>query len=100
MGTEVFTSPTSKSNISDEDVQTIKSIFEHYDADGNGTLDYQEATACVTELSALVNYTPKEDEIKALFAEMDQNGDEKIQFEEFLSAISEWWITDAKGSSS
>merc|ERR1711976_241559 len=42
MGTEVFTSPMSKSNISDEDVQTIKSIFEHYDADGNGTLDYQK----------------------------------------------------------
>ncbi|XAR48836.1 hypothetical protein NMG60_11031798 [Bertholletia excelsa] len=63
-----------------EGLKDIKSVFEQYDEDSNGTIDYEELKKCLEKLQ--VHLTEKE--IDELFHSCDVDGYEEIQFKEFL----------------
>jgi calmodulin len=69
--------------VSDVELDLAKQIFNHYDKDGNGTLDSVELSKFMADLGEPLNDAELDEALKIL----DKNGDGKIQIEEFLS----WW---------
>jgi hypothetical protein len=69
-------------------VSQANTLFNYVDANGNGTLDRDEFWEFFTELMAIVSMPPPtEDEIAEAIAEIDQDGNEEIDWNEFLL----WW---------
>eukprot|EP01130_Rhizamoeba_saxonica_P007062 TRINITY_DN282_c0_g1_i1.p1 TRINITY_DN282_c0_g1~~TRINITY_DN282_c0_g1_i1.p1 ORF type:complete len:166 (+),score=40.73 TRINITY_DN282_c0_g1_i1:244-741(+) len=60
----------------------IRSHFQKYDKNGNGTLELEE----VREISYDLGYYLSDDEIRLLMASVDKQGDGHISFEEFCKA--------------
>ena len=71
----------------------MRAIFDKIDTDGNGTLDRDEVAACMKLLrpSRFMDIQLAEmdgrDEIAEVMAQMDDDGDGTVTFEEF----SAWW---------
>ncbi|KRX04093.1 hypothetical protein PPERSA_08308 [Pseudocohnilembus persalinus] len=63
--------------------EAIREVFNKFDKDGNGTIDFEEIGALSKELGAEIN----EEEIIKIFQELDDNNDGKIDFYEFWN----WW---------
>lgn len=78
---------------SSDDLTVLKSVFGKYDTDGSGYLNLKEFTLFLVRLGKHVKELKKvSPEIaSAVFALIDKNGDEKINFQEFC----EWWNIDA-----
>lgn len=61
----------------------IKEVFDQFDADGSGAIDSSEIRKVCEALGVEVSQA----EIDALIKEADDNGDGKIQFDEFKRAV-------------
>ncbi|CAE8613681.1 unnamed protein product [Polarella glacialis] len=59
----------------------LKKLFEAADADGSGKLSREEVRSCLTALGFAWN---DEDRVDGLVAKSDLNGDEELDFEEFV----------------
>ena len=66
--------------ISREQFVALKKEFNAIDADGNGFLDHAEFTAYLKKSNPAIT----DAEVSQKIAEIDANGDNKIQFDEFL----------------
>ncbi|KAF6163092.1 hypothetical protein GIB67_013791 [Kingdonia uniflora] len=63
-----------------EGLRNIRSVFEQYDEDSNGTIDLEELKKCLHKLK--VHLTEKE--MEDLFQSCDVDGNEGIQYNEFI----------------
>ncbi|KAL5702663.1 hypothetical protein ACHQM5_027850 [Ranunculus cassubicifolius] len=63
-----------------ESLRNIKNVFDKYDEDSNGVIDRFELKKCLNMLQIRL----MEKEIADLFRSCDVNGDEGIQFNEFI----------------
>jgi len=64
-----------------EDIEELKEIFRVYDLDDDNFIDFQEFTEALKQCGA---NPPCEDwEVQILFAEVDRNGDARIDIEEW-----------------
>lgn len=63
-----------------EGLKVIKSVFEKYDEDSNGTIDHEELNKCLHQLQLHI----PEREIDDLFYSCDIDGNGGIQFREFI----------------
>jgi Ca2+-binding EF-hand superfamily protein len=61
----------------------IKEVFDTFDADGSGYIDSAEIKSVCEQLGV----EPSQEEIDAIIAEADANGDGKVSFDEFCKAI-------------
>ena len=61
-------------------VSVLEEIFERVDADGNGTLDLEEAKACLIELQLYSN----DQDVQILFEALDVDRSGALSLEEFL----------------
>ncbi len=66
-----------------KDPDEVREIFEHYDRDGNGTIDRREWGRFLDALDA--NFS--EEEAAAGLEAVDTNHNGKIEFREFMR----WW---------
>ena len=70
-------------------VSQAKTLFEYVDANGNGTLDRDEFYYFFNELMQIVNMPPPTDaEIDEAIATIDVDGNEEIDWDEFLVSSS------------
>ena len=60
--------------------QTVKGVFEEIDADKSGTIEMSEMTTALGKMGAEVTA----EEVGAIFAASDEDGNEKLSFQEFL----------------
>lgn len=63
-----------------EGLTHIKTIFEQYDKDSNETIDHEELKKCLSDLQVHI----PDNEIDALYQYCDVDGNEGIQFNEFI----------------
>jgi len=63
--------------------EEIRATFQHFDRDGNGTMDTDEFSALLTALGA----DPGPEELAAGLEALDSNRNGRIDFEEFAA----WW---------
>ncbi|KAF8394110.1 hypothetical protein HHK36_020315 [Tetracentron sinense] len=63
-----------------EGLRNIRGVFEQYDEDSNGTIDREELKKCLQNLQLHLTEKQMED----LFHSCDVNGNEGIQFNEFI----------------
>ncbi|MBK8011704.1 MAG: EF-hand domain-containing protein [Deltaproteobacteria bacterium] len=65
------------------ETQELREVFEHFDRDGNGTIDPAELKALLEALGG--GFT--DEEVRIGLKEIDRNGNGKIEFSEFAR----WW---------
>ncbi|AEE76858.2 EF-hand domain pair [Arabidopsis suecica] len=63
-----------------EGLRNIRSVFESYDNDTNGTIDIEELKKCLEELKLSLS----DEEVKGLYSWCDVDGSKGIQFNEFI----------------
>lgn len=75
-----------------DEVGFLRKVFQQYDSNRNGTLDYDEFRAALED----VGYT--EDDCSTVFDAVDVDGTGKIQYTEFLAAALEstGWISEER----
>jgi calmodulin len=61
----------------------MRSVFNSFDTDGNGVLDKNELKNAFKDFKGGLT----DEEVDALMAEADTNGDGQISFEEFVELI-------------
>ncbi len=61
----------------------LREVFNTFDADGNGSIDATEIKAVCESLGLEANAT----EVEALIKQADEDGNGKIEFEEFKRAV-------------
>ena len=69
--------------LTDDEQAEIREIFDHYDADKNGTIERSEFAALLAALDADMS----EDEIATGMKALDDNHNGRIDFDEFVA----WW---------
>lgn len=67
----------------------MKKTFDSIDTDGSGSIDMNE----LTNLSKTLGHNLSSEELKVVFAELDENKDQKISYSEF----SKWWKKGRRG---
>ena len=72
-------------HISQAMMDEIREIFDHFDKDGNGTIEVGEFTDLLSALGADMD----EGEVAVGLEVLDTNGNGRIDFDEFVS----WWST-------
>ncbi|KAI9114974.1 hypothetical protein K1719_013987 [Acacia pycnantha] len=78
-----------------EGLKSLKGIFEEYDEDSNGSIDYNELKKCFEQLQV---HLPEE-EIKDLFHYCDIDGSKGIQFNEFIGLLCLIYLLEEHSSS-
>ncbi|KAL7480139.1 hypothetical protein ACHAW6_005848, partial [Cyclotella cf. meneghiniana] len=73
-----------KHNLSDEEVADLKEAFSMFDIDGDGTITIFE----LKEVMKSLGQNPTDKELKRMIKSVDDNGDNKIDFQEFLVLMS------------
>jgi len=71
------------SNVQVQKLNQLKEIFDRFDMDSDGGLTKLEVAALLVTLGL----KPSGDQIRALFARADSNGNGKMEFEELVLAI-------------
>ena len=71
------------SEISEEQRREYKKVFEQYDTDDNGCIDWDEFRKLLNELGEDMSLEDK----LASFNDVDTNHSGRIDFEEFIA----WW---------
>lgn len=66
--------------------QEIREIFDHYDRDGNGSIDRGELVKLLRALGSDAD----DDELAAAFEVLDADGSGDIDFDEFQAWWSQW----------
>ena len=72
-----------KSDISVEQKEEIKEIFDLFDTDGSGSIDAKELKVAMKSLG----YDAKKEEIKKMIADADRDGNGYIDYDEFLEMM-------------
>ncbi|KAK4266529.1 hypothetical protein QN277_027431 [Acacia crassicarpa] len=78
-----------------EGLKTLKGIFEEFDEDSNGSIDYNELKKCFEQLQV---HLPEE-EIKDLFHYCDIDRSKGIQFNEFIVLLCLIYLLEEHSSS-
>eukprot|EP01082_Thalassiosira_pseudonana_P007851 g6917.t1 g6917 contig23:1482794-1483706(-) len=73
-----------KHGLSEEEVADLKEAFSMFDIDGDGTITLVE----LKEVMRSLGQNPTEKELKQMINSVDDNGDNEIDFEEFLILMS------------
>ena len=63
----------------------MKADFDEMDADKSGSVDVAEAKASLTKERN--GKAPTDDEVQAMMAQFDQNGDAKVTFAEYAAVL-------------
>ncbi|KAL0234925.1 hypothetical protein GEMRC1_001507 [Eukaryota sp. GEM-RC1] len=71
--------------LSEEAKQEIQEAFSLFDSDGSGTIDSKELKVAMRALG----FEPQKDEIRRLLAEVDKEGKGVIDFNDFLTIMTE-----------
>ncbi|XBW38193.1 hypothetical protein QEN19_003785 [Hanseniaspora menglaensis] len=74
----------SSNNLTEEQIQEFKEAFTLFDKDNNGTISKQELSTVMRSLGL----SPSEQEVTDLMNEIDLNGNNSIEFSEFLTLMS------------
>ena len=69
----------------EEEKEAIKTLFTHYDANGNGNLEYDEVKEVLKKMGVRPEAT---DEMNSIIAEIDEDGGGDIDLQEFTN----WWL--------
>ncbi|KAK3253138.1 hypothetical protein CYMTET_37595 [Cymbomonas tetramitiformis] len=69
--------------LTDEEVKEFKEVFDLVDKDKGGTISASE----VKELMGLLGMHPTQEEVEAMVAEIDIDGNGEVDFEEFLQVM-------------
>ena len=72
-----------KLDITDEQKEEIKEIFDLFDTDGSGSIDAKELKVAMKSLG----YDAKKEEIKKMIADADRDGNGYIDYDEFLEMM-------------
>ena len=72
--------PLAVEDLTEDQIQDIREAFEMFDVDGSGDIDVSELMSAMRALGM----KPKEGEVKAMIAEVDDDGGGTIDFQEFL----------------
>ncbi|KAK9824637.1 hypothetical protein WJX72_011960 [[Myrmecia] bisecta] len=69
--------------LSDEDVAAFKEVFDMVDVDGGGSISGEE----VQKLMELLGMDSSPEEVATMIADIDQDGNGEVDFQEFLSVM-------------
>mmetsp|Transcript_1932 Transcript_1932/g.2163 ORF Transcript_1932/g.2163 Transcript_1932/m.2163 type:complete len:156 (-) Transcript_1932:104-571(-) len=69
--------------LTDEEVKEFKEVFDLVDKDHSGNISASE----VKELMGLLGMHPTQEEVEAMVAEIDIDGNGEVDFEEFLQVM-------------
>merc|ERR1712162_22901 len=72
-------------SLTEEQRGELREAFDLFDTDGSGAVDFTEL---MTAMKAL-GFEPKKDEIAKMVKEMDKDGDQTVDFEEFCIMMAE-----------
>merc|ERR1711981_75078 len=70
--------------LSDQQINEIREAFELFDTDGSGSIDAKELKVAMRALG----FEPKKEEIRKMVSELDKDGDNTIDFDEFMAMMS------------
>lgn len=76
-------SPWCYVSLMDKDLQEVREIFDHFDKDGNGTIDPNEFADLLDALGS--GFSDQEVQLGLEAIDLNKNG--RIEFNEFLK----WW---------
>ena len=79
-----MTRPKKRTELTEEQKQEIKEAFDLFDTDGQG-IESKELKLAMRALG----FQPKVEELKAMIAEIDKNGNGVIDFPEFLNLMTQ-----------
>jgi len=71
--------------LQDDEINELKADFDEMDADKSGSVDVAEAKASLTKERN--GKAPTDDEVQAMMAQFDQNGDAKVTFAEYAAVL-------------
>uniref|UniRef100_A0A8C9RM88 Centrin, EF-hand protein, 2 n=1 Tax=Scleropages formosus TaxID=113540 RepID=A0A8C9RM88_SCLFO len=74
-----------KPELTEELRQEIREAFELFDTDGSGYIDVKELKVAMRALG----FEPKKEEIKRMIGEVDKEGTGKIDFNDFLTVMTQ-----------
>merc|ERR1711885_98860 len=73
----------SKGGLSEEQIEEIREAFNLFDADNSGAIDVRELKAAMRALG----FEVKKEELKKMIADIDNDGNGDIDFQEFLEMM-------------
>ena len=71
--------------LQDDEINELKADFDEMDTDKSGSVDVSEAKASLTK--ARNGKVRTEEEVQAMMAQFDQNGDGKVTFAEYAAVL-------------
>jgi Ca2+-binding EF-hand superfamily protein len=71
--------------LQDDEINELKADFDEMDTDKSGSVDVAEAKASLTKERN--GKAPTDDEVQAMMAQFDQNGDAKVTFAEYAAVL-------------
>ena len=71
--------------LQDDEINEMKADFDEMDTDKSGSVDVTEAKASLTKERH--GKKPTEEEVQAMIAQFDQNGDVKVTFAEYAAVL-------------
>ena len=71
--------------LQDDEINELKADFDAMDTDKSGSVDVAEAKASLTKERN--GKAPTEEEVQAMMAQFDQNGDAKVTFSEYAAVL-------------
>mmetsp|Transcript_20705 Transcript_20705/g.48360 ORF Transcript_20705/g.48360 Transcript_20705/m.48360 type:complete len:508 (+) Transcript_20705:48-1571(+) len=80
----------------DQEVKFWKSVFDKYDIDNSGALDFQEITDVVREDLKISERTLSRVELRDFYSHLDLNGDLVVDWHEWLDFVSQGKLRDTR----
>ncbi|XP_066212325.1 centrin-2 [Saccopteryx leptura] len=74
-----------KPELTAEQIQEIRQAFDLFDTDATGTIDVKELKVAMRALG----FEPKKEEIKKMISEIDKEGTGKMNFNDFLTVMTQ-----------
>lgn len=78
--------PTMSAKLTADEIAELKSAFEAFDSDGSGSISHEELAQMLTQISPHQRLT--KEQIVSMVLKFDKNGDNQIDFNEFLDMMS------------